>query len=141
MSQFQSNSSWSLSVATDNSGEPTWFADLTPEECDRYLRWWRKFRILDRICWWGIGLGLVAYLAERYHRSDRWAILGIFGGFLILATRIWLRLLDCPRCGATYSGGWITIFSRFVFLDHCHGCDLTTEKLAELKKYADSALR
>src|ERR1051325_152935 len=141
MIRFEINSNQRISVATDSSGESPWFADLTSEECDRYLRWWSKFRMLDWISWLGIGLGLGAYLGERYIRSDRWALLGVFGGFLILATKVWLRLLSWPRCGVTYSGGWITIFGRFRFLDHCYGCDLTTEKLAELKKYADSALR
>src|SRR6185312_6188744 len=141
MSRFQTNFNWTVSVATESSNEAPWFADLTPEERDRYLRWWHKFRILDRISWLGFGLALGAYLEGHYRRSNHLSFLGAIGGFLVLTTRVWLRLLQCPRCGVTYSGGWITIFSRFVFLDHCYGCDLTTKKLAELKKYDNSALR
>jgi hypothetical protein len=47
-----------------------------------------------------------------------------------------VRVLTCPRCGATYSGGLISILNRSSFLDHCYGCDLTTKKLAELEKQA-----
>lgn len=142
MIRFKAISTWNVSTTASASGESPWFADLTNEECDRYLRWWRKFRTLRHVSWLGIGLLIfTAYFGSRYYPSDALGKVLLFAVVLIFVTRVWLRVLVCPRCGATYSGGWISILNRFLFLSHCYGCDLTTDKLAQLQKHARSTMR
>ena len=139
--RFKINSAWSTASPNDSPAEQPWFADLTADERDRYLRWWRNFRILSRTSWVAGGFILGSYFLGRHHASDRLGVVTVLALILVFVTRIWLRVLNCPRCGVTYSGGLITILSRASFLDHCYGCDLTTSKLAELQKYSDSSLR
>jgi hypothetical protein len=109
-------------------------ADTTPEERERYLAWWAKFKLLDRINWLGLGLAMLSGFESRRHFATGWSIMVMFGVVLILATRVWLRVLICPRCGATYSGGLITVINRFSFLNKCYGCDLSLSGLRKLEK-------
>ena len=108
--------------------------DLTPGERTRYLAWWGKVKLLDRLEWAGYALLLGSYLGSRYRPHRDWYSLALLGFVPVFAMRIWLRVLICPHCGATYSGGLITLLQRFSSLSKCYGCDLTRRDLATLEK-------
>ena len=118
----------------DRAADEDALADLTADERDRYLIWWRKFKLLDRLNWLGIGLLLAGPLSARYLQLGEWRIVASVGLVLFIATRIWLRGLTCPRCGAAYSGGLITVIQRFSFLSKCYGCDLSQSQLRVLER-------
>ena len=120
-----------ISIGLDRSGDENALADITPDERDRYLSWWRRFKLLDRLNWLGLGLLLAGPLCARY---VDWQTVTWLGLVLFVATRIWLRALTCPRCGATYSGGLITVIQKFSFLGKCYGCDLSQAQLRTLER-------
>jgi hypothetical protein len=122
---------FSIRRGDPNDGES--LADITPDERDRYLAWWAKFKMLDRLNWVGVGLVLLSYFASRRYPSVDWRTVVVSGLVVTLATRIWLRSLTCPRCGATYSGGLITVINRLSFLNKCYGCDLSLRGLRQLE--------
>src|SRR5262249_39925132 len=122
-----------------NIDEPTTenaLFDATPEERDRYLEWWHRFKMLDRANWLGIGLVLGSSLLSGRYSWSSWRTVGVAGFCLFLVTRVWMRALTCPRCGATYSGGVITVINRFSPLSTCYGCDLSKRGLAALEREA-----
>ena len=123
-----------ISIGSDRSSDENILAYLTPDERDRYLNWWRKFKLLDRLNWLGIGLALIGPLSVRYRPSIDWRAVMWLGLVMYVATRIWLRALTCPRCGATYSGGVITVIQRFSSLSKCYGCDLKQRELRLLER-------
>ena len=123
-----------FSTTSDSSKAGDILAGITPVERDRYLAWWAKFKLLNRINWFGIGLVLLSSFESRRYSGINWSMTVTFGLVLILATRLWLRVLTCPRCGATYSGGLITAINRFSFLSKCYGCDLSLSGLRKLEK-------
>ena len=122
-----------ISIGVDRSSDENLLADLTIDERERYLSWWRKFKELDRLNWVGIGLGVAPPFASMYVPSFQWRYISMLGLVLFVCTRIWLRALTCPRCGATYSGGLITVFQRFSSLSECYGCDLSKRALRMLE--------
>ncbi len=132
--RFKITPATKISLSLDRSAEEKLLADVTIEERDRYLSRWRKFKALNLANWLGIVLVLAAYFLVRLYASNDWWAVLVFGVLLSLATSVWLRVLNCPRCGATYSGGLITIIQRFSSLRKCYGCDLTTSALAMLEK-------
>ena len=123
-----------ISIGVDRSVDENALLDVTPEERDRYLAWWRKFKMLDLFNWMGIGLLLASALGSAHHSANEWAKVAWLGFSLFVVTRIWLRVLNCPRCGATYSGGLITALQRFSSLSKCYGCDLSKRGLRALER-------
>jgi hypothetical protein len=121
-----------ISIGGDHSSDEDVLADLTLEERDRYLTWWRTFTLLDRLNWVAIGLILAPAFASLYGLKN-WKTFALLGCALFIVTRVWLRVLTCPRCGATYSGGLITVFQRFSSLSTCYGCDLSKRALRVLE--------
>jgi len=117
-----------------SSSDENALSDLAPAEREHYLAWWRKFKMLDLLNWLGIGVGFGGYFGHRYYASGSWERIAIAGFALVLVTRVWMRALICPRCGATFSGGLITVIKRFSFLDKCYGCDLSRRELAALER-------
>jgi hypothetical protein len=78
-------------VVVDPSCDETTLPDLSPDERERSLSWWRKFKMLDRLNWLGIGLILTGPLASYYHLSKDWQLIAFLGLIIFLATRIRLR--------------------------------------------------
>ena len=120
-------------IGIDRSSDENVLTNLTIDERERYISWWRKFKMLDRMNWLGIGLALMAPPGALYAPSLSWQTIMIVGLVLFLVTRIWLRILTCPRCGVTYSGGVITVIQRFSSLRKCYGCDLSKRALRTLE--------
>lgn len=123
-----------LSIGVDRLPDEKFLADVSPEERDRYLAWWQKFKMLDRLNWLGLGLFLLSLLGVGYGWSSQRENLGLAGVVLYVTTRVWLHVLTCPRCGATYSGGLIAAVQRFSSLSKCYGCDLSQSGLRALEK-------
>jgi hypothetical protein len=122
-----------ISIGIDRSSDENALADLTIDERERYLGWWRKFKELARLNWLGIGLAVASPFGSQYYPALQWRYMFLLGLVLFVSTRIWLRVLTCPRCGATYSGGLITVIQRFSSLNTCYGCDLTKRALRALE--------
>ncbi len=122
-----------ISIGIDRSSDKNTMTTVTAEERDRYLAWWQKFKILDRLNWFGTGLFTLSLLVSRYRRSSEWEYCGLVGLAIFLASKIWLHVLICPRCGVTYSGGLITVVQRFFFFNKCYGCDLSQRELRALE--------
>jgi hypothetical protein len=123
-----------ISIGIDRSADENTLGDLTPDERERYMACWRKFKMLDRLAWLGVGLLLAGSFSTYHHRPNAWQPSALLGLAIFLTTRIWLRVLTCPRCGATYSGGLITIFQKFSFLNKCYGCNLSQNQLRALER-------
>ena len=116
----------------DSSCHDTSVAKLTPDERNRYSAWMRRFQMLDSLNWLGIGLAVGSGFGFRYYSANAWRNCALLGFALFFVTRVWLRVLACPRCGATYSGGIIKVFDGLSFLNKCYGCDLRQRDIHEL---------
>jgi hypothetical protein len=123
-----------ISIGIDRSLDENSLADVTSEERDRYLAWWRRFKLLDRLNWLGIGLFLASFMGFRHQWSREREHIALLAFVLFFVTKVWLYVLTCPRCGATYSGGLITVFQRFSSLIKCYGCDLSQSGLRALER-------
>src|SRR5437763_7284585 len=95
-----------LHKSADSTARPaTLPADLTPKERERYVRWWRGFRLLENIAWIGWAGVTLGYLTLSYSAptEPRWKLffVVIFGcAFLLgMGATVWIWVLYCPRCG------------------------------------------
>lgn len=123
-------------------------AHLTPEERDRYVRWWRGFRLLENIAWIGwAGLAL-GYLALRFlaFADLRWRVLSsvVLGCGLLLGfgATVWIWVLYCPRCGAMLGnrGGYRPLTGPLMLVTPfwfrlCTKCGLKRRQLSDLASY------
>jgi len=129
------------------SADPTALpAHLIPDERDRYIRWWRRFRLLENgtwIGWAGVALGYWAFPSLTL-TDPRWKLLFvvIFGcSFLLgLGAALWVFVLYCPRCGAMLGNrgyvflGMLNLLVFFTFLGFrlCTKCGMKRRELSDL---------
>jgi hypothetical protein len=125
----------------------TLLAHLTPEERDRYVRWWRRFRLFENIAWIGwLGVAF-GYLTFSYSvpTEPRWKLLFvvIFGcGFLLgMGATVWIWVLYCPRCGEMLGNrGYHPVTGMLMLVTPlwfrlCPKCGLKRKQLSDLARY------
>jgi len=110
------------------------FRDLTPEEREKCKTFWSKFKALERVQFGSLLIfflvpAMSQWLHIRFPVFVWWAPF-----FAFLVAHVWLYALDCPRCGATFSGGLIALLPRVRYPWKCYGCDLSRREL----KYVSS---
>jgi hypothetical protein len=134
---FTSGSRLTLTPA-DNLGE------LSPEDRARYIRFWRRFKLLDTLGWAGIGMFVLRALLGAHLRGSGWNYFSLAGLALVALTAVLIRLLPCPRCGVKFWGGLLTLLPRApgipsglgcFYIGKCWGCDLSRKELSDLAKY------
>ena len=76
--------------------------ELGVEERERYLRFWRNFRLLDRLGWLGFVTFALPYLLGPYLHWSGWRQVSLTGGGVTVVTAVLIRLLHCPRCGVQF---------------------------------------
>ena len=118
--------------------------ELSAEDRERYVRFWHRFSLLDRLGWLGLViLALPVLLDARFHQSY-WRQISLTGLVLLVVSAIWIRLLHCPRCGVQFWGGLLTLLPRTpgvpwelgaFYVGKCWGCDLSRKQLSTLAKY------
>jgi len=109
---------------------------LSPEERERYVRWWRKFRLLENATWLGwviVALGFLGFSCLRW--KSLLAVL-VGSGFLLgLGSTLWIWVLYCPRCGAMLFErkvyGLLLFFTPLWFR-LCTKCGLSRRQLSDL---------
>lgn len=110
-------------------------ANLDHEQRVRYYQWWRKYTILKRIAWVA-GAGYVFCWALVLGKTPFFDVARVLlkpAFFTGLGVVLWLRFLDCPRCGETFRG-WGT---EKYFGDECQNCGLTGRELSSIAKPRD----
>lgn len=119
----------SLSVDRPPPGEGE-VAKLTSEEREKYRQFCRKFKWLAGIQW----IALLFLLAICWARPsshggivDRLLMIPVV---LFIIARIWIYNLDCPRCGARFSGGPIRALSN-IYPSNCYGCYLRRDEIKQ----------
>ena len=134
----------SLRKSADATALP---AHLTPGERDRYVRWWRRFRLLENIAWigWaGLALGYLA-LGHSTPADARWKLLFsvVLGCGLLLGfgATVWIWVLYCPRCGAMLGNrgynpltGMLNLVTPLWFR-LCTKCGLKRRQVSDLASY------
>ena len=122
-------------------------AHLTPEERDRYVRRWRRFRLLENIAWTGwaaLALGYVA-LSHLAFTEPHWKLFFVVifgGGFLLgMGATVWIWVLYCPRCAEMlalrgyYPLTGVLILFTPLWLRLCTKCGLKRSQLSDLAGY------
>jgi hypothetical protein len=108
--------------------------EFTPDERDKYVAWWRKFKMIERLHWGGLlGVVLLSWLNKGQVPSLTTRVV-MFGCVIVwLAFGAWFYRLTCPRCGAIFSGGLVhALFDRFYYPRKCYGCELSRSQLKRL---------
>ena len=89
-----------VSVGVDRSPEDPVLSDLVPDERERYVDWWRKFRGLENTYVAGAALSACGFWGLRHgHERILFATLAATGFLVGLGALLWLWVLYCPRCG------------------------------------------
>jgi hypothetical protein len=144
---FQRNTERDLGFASDSrlsSAPDDSLGDLSPEERGRYLRFWRRFKMLDTLGWVGLGILVFVGLLGAHLPGNGWRYFSLTWLALVAVTAIWIRLLPCPRCGVKFWGGLLTLLPRApgmppglgpFYIGKCWGCDLSRKQLSDLAKY------
>jgi hypothetical protein len=126
---FRITRSFQVSATGDRSTQEHAFSDLTPEEREKYRRFWFKFKTLERLQFGSLSLPLLLFWA--FPRLEVTAPRELVGALLAIfvITHVWLYSLDCPRCSAKFSGGLIALLPRVNYPWKCYGCDLSRSEL------------
>jgi hypothetical protein len=123
-----------VSGSLDRSAEDDELTDLTPDEREKYRKFWFKFKTLERLQL--VSLFILILLPWAFPRLSTRSS----GAFdlavvtILLVSHVWLYCLDCPRCGVKFSGGLLALLPRVNYPWKCYGCDLSRREL----KYVSS---
>ena len=118
--------------------------ELSSEGRARYIRFWRRFKLLDTLGWAGIGMFVLPGLLGAHLRGSGWNYFSFTGLALAVVTAVLIRLLSCPRCGVKFWGGLLTLLPRapgtpsglgYFYIGKCWGCGLSRKELSDLAKY------
>jgi len=125
-----------ISANADSESAQKTFSDLTPEERAKCRKFWVRFKTLEAAQVASLLLlFLLPWASSRIHITVPGivplALLAIF-----LVSHVWIYALDCPRCGATFSGGLIALLPRVRYAWSCYGCDLSRRELKYISQHA-----
>ena len=119
----------------DRSREQETLAGLSVEEREKCTKFWLRFRMLERLGLGGLLLpALLSWAVPKFSArvpTPFWLVC-LVGGLGCLA---WQNCLDCPRCGARFSGGLIAFFARKSTWK-CYGWDLSRRDLKYISQHA-----
>jgi hypothetical protein len=117
--------SFQISAEVNRSLEEKTLSGLNPEERGKCSKFWMKFRILERLQWIALAIPLLLFwvfpgLEARTPRTLFLFLFGVFGVY-----HVWLYTLNCPVCGAKFSGGLVALLPRVNYPWKCDGCYLS----------------
>jgi hypothetical protein len=108
---------------------------LSEEERRRYRRWWKKYLTLKRVAQMGLPVcllpGLLSFGDQEVSHLAKVTVYPAF--WVTVISTLWWTFLECPRCGAKFSGWWGSE-SEAWSVSECQECGLSCHDLSALAK-------
>jgi hypothetical protein len=110
-------------------------SNLTFEQRRYYRLWWRKYTALKLLAQIGLLVCLVCGILSFGEQAVSHVARAVVypAVWITIGSTLWWTLLECPRCGAKFSGWWGLEFDVWN-LSECQECGLSCSELSALSK-------